>query len=59
MSYAAILHGFLHPFVTVSGALDGRNPASLTVGWSPTLDMDTRVRQEPASSSHFGHLVGK
>ena len=45
MSYAAILRGFRHPFVTVSGALDGRDPESLTVGWSPTLDMDTRVRQ--------------
>ena len=45
MAYATILPGFLHPFVTVSGALDGRNPESLTVGWSPTLDMDTRVCQ--------------
>jgi len=48
MSYAAILRGFRHPCVTGSGALDGRDPASLTVGWSPPLDMDTRVRQSPA-----------
>jgi hypothetical protein len=48
MSSAPILHGFRHPFVTILGALDGRNPASLTIGWSLTLDMDTQVRHSPA-----------
>jgi hypothetical protein len=48
MASAPILRGLRHPFVTVLGALDGRAPESLTIGWSLTLDMDTRVRHSPA-----------